>query len=256
MTIKKAIYKVYDGSNFDEIMFKTLAEQVYLNTGENLENEINKKVNINDVLLKNNHLEYTPIDDYNPSTKKYVDDNKLTKTSELINDSDFITSKDIPSGTQEIYIQTNEPTSNGPLIWINPDEIEDVYELESIIGTEELTTIAKSLKGAINEINAKSSNGSGVTPDQSELITKIPVIETTANNALLKSNQNFDSIQTIQNNVNEKVDKITGMGLSQENYTTADKNKLNNINNHVILTLAEYDSLPTKVPNTLYLIIG
>lgn len=37
MTQKNAIYKVDNGSTFDEIMFKTIASQVSLNDGRNLE---------------------------------------------------------------------------------------------------------------------------------------------------------------------------------------------------------------------------
>lgn len=40
MAQKKATYKVYNGSNFDEIMLKTLASQVGLKDGRNLESII------------------------------------------------------------------------------------------------------------------------------------------------------------------------------------------------------------------------
>lgn len=47
-------------------------------------------------LSNKNTIEYTPIEDYNPATKKYADDIKAsivvpTKTSELTNDSNFLT---------------------------------------------------------------------------------------------------------------------------------------------------------------------
>lgn len=41
------------------------------------------------ILTTTNTVEYEPTGDYNPATKKYVDDNKITKTSQLINDSNF-----------------------------------------------------------------------------------------------------------------------------------------------------------------------
>lgn len=40
-------------------------------------------------LTTTNTVEYEPTGDYNPATKKYVDDNKITKTSQLTNDSNF-----------------------------------------------------------------------------------------------------------------------------------------------------------------------
>ena len=36
--------------------------------------ELNSKANINDVLLLDNNNPYTPTNNYNPATKKYVDD--------------------------------------------------------------------------------------------------------------------------------------------------------------------------------------
>lgn len=41
MATKKAVYRVYNDSNFDEIMFKTLAEQVYFSDGTNLQTKLN-----------------------------------------------------------------------------------------------------------------------------------------------------------------------------------------------------------------------
>ena len=53
--------------------------------------------NRSEVLAKNNATEYTPTNDYNPSTKKYVDDSiKNLTLGELDNDAGFITSADLP----------------------------------------------------------------------------------------------------------------------------------------------------------------
>lgn len=62
-----------------------------------------------DFLNLNNETMYTPTTDYNPATKKYVDDNMTT-------------------------------TING---------------VKGDLGTEELTTVAKDLKGAVNELNTQ-----------------------------------------------------------------------------------------------------
>ena len=50
-------------------------------------------------LSKNNLEKYTPTLDYHPATKKYVDDSKVTKTSELTNDSGFLVQSDKFSGS-------------------------------------------------------------------------------------------------------------------------------------------------------------
>ena len=53
-------------------------------------------VDLSDYLSKQNYTEYTPTGNYNPATKKYVDDaiatvEVPTKVSDLTNDSGFIT---------------------------------------------------------------------------------------------------------------------------------------------------------------------
>ncbi len=50
---------------------------------------------------KNYSTAYSPLYDWSPATKKYVDDNKITKTSQLNNDSGFITSAYHDSSKQD-----------------------------------------------------------------------------------------------------------------------------------------------------------
>lgn len=48
-------------------------------------------INLDNFLSKNNELEYTPVGDYNPATKKYVDDQIVAKDNVLIVDAnDFV----------------------------------------------------------------------------------------------------------------------------------------------------------------------
>ena len=62
-------------------------------------------VDLSNYLSKQNYTEYTPTGNYNPATKKYVDDaiatvEVPTKTSELTNDSDFTTKTYVDSKIQ------------------------------------------------------------------------------------------------------------------------------------------------------------
>lgn len=57
-------------------------------------------VDLSNYLSKQNYTEYTPTGNYNPATKKYVDDSIPTKTSELTNDSDFTTKTYVDSKIQ------------------------------------------------------------------------------------------------------------------------------------------------------------
>ena len=53
-------------------------------------------------------------------------------------------------------------------------------------------------------------------------------------------------IDTINENINKKVDNVDGMGLSQENYTTEEKTKLSEIQ---IITTSEIDDVINDVFN-------
>ena len=65
--------------NHDKVVtFSQIAWQPSDNT--NLATALNAKANTTDVLTKNNTTQYTPIADYNPATKKYIDD-KVTSSS-------------------------------------------------------------------------------------------------------------------------------------------------------------------------------
>ena len=49
MATKKATYQYDNGSSWDEIMFKTTADQVVLNSGKNIQNFFNG----NDLIIQN-----------------------------------------------------------------------------------------------------------------------------------------------------------------------------------------------------------
>ena len=76
------------------------------NTGLSLENVIENS------LLKNNNEEYTPTQDYNPSTKKYVDD--FMKSGVLKRIRSYTTSTTVSSLNveyEEIYVQLTQNDS-------------------------------------------------------------------------------------------------------------------------------------------------
>lgn len=67
--------------------------------------------------------------------------------------------------------------------------------------------------------------------------------------------QYYSSLADINAKINNKVDKVTGKGLSTNDYTTSEKNKLASLSGSVvILTQAEYDALANKVSDTLYIV--
>lgn len=60
---------------------KGLSTNDYTNTDKAEVAKVKDKVDINNVLTKDNTTEYTPSADYNPATKKYVDDNMGASSS-------------------------------------------------------------------------------------------------------------------------------------------------------------------------------
>ena len=72
----------------------------------------------NRILQLNNTKEFVPTEDYNPATKKYVDDVKAsivvpTKTSELTNDSNFLTEHQSLTGlATETYVDNKTSMEN------------------------------------------------------------------------------------------------------------------------------------------------
>lgn len=78
---------LYDGSVWvlmsgRQIAIDTSLSTMSINPVENrvITNALNSKAEVSDVLTKTNTTSYTPSADYNPATKKYVDDNINTKT--------------------------------------------------------------------------------------------------------------------------------------------------------------------------------
>lgn len=71
-------------------------KRIYINDGnEWIPSDKNSTVDLTNYLAKDNTTGYTPTDNYNPATKKYVDDsikniNIPAKTSQLTNDSNFV----------------------------------------------------------------------------------------------------------------------------------------------------------------------
>jgi hypothetical protein len=129
---------IYKDKNFDS-SFNLVESKgccFTINYGGNVTNEEYKyldSLNINILLIDYNYLtldnvvEYIPKNDYNPATKKYVDDNKAivpTNISEFTNDSKYINQiKVLPveyDRDKMVNVQNLEPHS----IYIAPDDID------------------------------------------------------------------------------------------------------------------------------------
>lgn len=115
-----------------------------------------------DFLNLNNETIYTPTTDYNPATKKYVDDNMKTTINSVKGD----------------------------------------------LGTEELTTTAKDLRGAVNELNTQYK----------DIMSKTI---TTEERNKLNSLNNYDDT-SIKNDIQAQKTRIDNLATLKEGSTTGD----------------------------------
>lgn len=93
-----------------------------------------------------------------------------------------------------------------------------------------LATTNKTIVEAINELNTNKANKADIPTKTSDLTN--------------------DNNYTTEDELNTKVDKVTGKGLSTEDYTTAEKNKLANLS--TVATSGNYNDLTNKptIPST------
>ena len=112
-----------------------------------------------DVLKKDNTEEYTPTENYHPSTKKYVDDN-ISKLSEEIDDLDGL--------TYGIYVGDTQPT-NGVMYWLDTSEDTPVEPDEPIIPDEPdvpevtLSSISATYNGGEVTVGTALTDLTGIT---------------------------------------------------------------------------------------------
>lgn len=131
-----------------------------------------------------------------------------TKTSQLTNDSSFLTQhQDISGKADKLYVDTELSKKS------NTNHTHDQYLTEH----QDLSDYA--LKTELPSVPTKTSQ---LTND-SGFITSIP------SEYVTESELNAKGYLTEHQDISGKVDKINGKGLSTNDYTTEEKNKLNGI---------------------------
>lgn len=168
-----------------------------------------------------------------------------TKTSQLTNDSGFITS--IPSE----YITETELNAKGYLT-----EHQDISGKANI---SDLSTVATS--GSYNDLTNKPTipNKTSQLQNDSGYLTSIPneyvtdeelnakgYLTSIPSEYITETELNSKGYLTQHQDISGKVDKVEGKGLSTNDYTTEEKNKLNGIEEN-----ANNYSLPIASSNTL-----
>ena len=182
---------IYTGAKDDtkiEIMMEGSCYTVYFKT-DTVDAHVEKTVFY---LTKNNTTEFTPSNEYEPATKKYVDDNMKTAINGVKGD----------------------------------------------LGTEELTTTAKDLRGAVNELNTQCKDIASKTITTEER-TKLTSLEnyddTTVKNDIQTQKARIDSLTTLTEGSTtgdaELIDGRTGAdGVTYTNIGDAIRTQCGNLN--------------------------
>ena len=143
------------------------------------------------------------------------------------------------TGTKEEFDQ---------LIWAFGKEQQQKLSTAQQQKADDLKTESKNIVGAINEINAKTVNQDQLQSEISKLNQTIITVNDNLVTSINNINQNMvDGFNTINGGINNeirpaiiknteaishKVDKIEGKGLSTEDYTTIEKEKLAGLENY------------------------
>jgi len=185
-----------------------------------------------------------------------------TETSDLINDSGFITIEDLgpyatTSGLTIALASKSDTTHNHSLANLTeksynsltdrpviPDELKDLTDdttHRTVTDTEKTTWNNK--LGSFTETDPVfiSSPANSITSENVAVLNN-----TSGTNTGDQDLSGYATTSSLTNGLASKVDKVTGKGLSAEDYTTAEKNKLSgiaeNANNYVLPSDVVQDS--------------
>lgn len=189
------------------------------------------KAEKSDVLTKTNNTVYTPTGDYNPATKKYVDD--TYKNIQVI----------IPNQSAKNRLFANATITSQATV---------TDYINSIFGTIDNF---KSIVYDIN-VNSKDLEFDLSLGDSSKFIIRASSISTVCNNGKTEVRLTFSLTRFLDLNTVE--DKIITIYYSngEKLFTVSNRVVSNNINTVTKKTQAEYDAITTKDNSTMYAIIN
>jgi hypothetical protein len=199
----KNVFATKDALNdkVDKVTGKGLSTNDYTTTEKNKLKDVASGAQVNIIeTVKVNDIALTP-------SSKAVNITVPTKTSDITNDSGFITSADIPEGAAA---STTTPKMDGTAAVGK----ETAFARGDHVHPSDTSRVPTTRKVAGHALSAdvtlvKSDVGLGNVDNTADVDKPISTAQQTA--------------------LNDKVDKITGKGLSTNDYTTAEKDKLNGI---------------------------
>lgn len=184
-------------------------------------------------------------------TNKIANISVPTATSELTNDSGFITTADIPegaaasttvplmdgtatAGTEMAFARGDHrhPTDTTRAAASDLDAVDErVQALETAVGSggsvdSKIASAVEALDSSIASESGKAIASVTVVDGKITASTKIAVPSKTSD---LTNDSGFQTASDLSTALAGKVDKVTGKGLSTNDYTTDEKNKLSGI---------------------------
>ena len=138
-----------------------------------------------------------------------------SKTSELTNDAGFITSADID--TSQNHVHTNMDI----LDTLTSAKVQEWDEKETVSGSQQKAN--KALSDAKSYADTKIASMVGSAPETLDTLKELA--------DALGNDPNFAT--TIATQIGGKVDKVEGKGLSSNDFTNVEKQKLSTLQNYV-----------------------
>ena len=147
-----------------------------------------------------------------------------SKTSDLTNDSDFATNSSVDG---KLDGKVDKVTGKG----LSTNDLTNALKGNYDAAYTHSTSSHAPTNAERNVIVGIKKNGTALTPDSLrnvDITVPTKVSELTNDSGFLTKHQDL-SDYALKSEVDGKVDKVTGKGLSTNDYTTADKNKLSGI---------------------------
>ena len=206
---------------------------------DNLDTNLSAKANVSAVLTKTNTTAFTPTADYQPATKKYVDDLATggTGVSVVDNLTSTSTTSALSANQGKILNDTKVDKASGKGLSTNDFTV--AYKAK-------LDNLDTNLSGKVDKVTGKGLSANDYTDSDKAEVAKIKDKVDKVSGKGLSTNDYTNAEKAEVAKVKDKVDKVSGKGLSTNDFTSAYKTKLDNLDTNTV----ETRSIDTVVINS------
>jgi len=189
----------------------TVQDENWTALDEKLKEELAKKADKTEVLTKTNTTAFTPTGDYQPATKKYVDDNK-TQIADNLTTEDSGKALSAKQGKILNNNKVDKVSGKG----LSANDFTSAYKTK-------LDNLDTNLSGKVDKVTGKGLSANDFTDNYK---TKLDNLDT---------------------NLSGKVDKVSGKGLSTNDFTSTYKTKLDNLDSSLSAKAPAYSYSTTDL---------